>query len=183
MYRKTIIYKEKRFHRYPESKHRHLREYYWAHPERNKSPISLHREIYKDAFGTIPEKHVIHHKDGDSQNNVIENLECMSVSLHRKLHTSSEEHKALARKNLAKYAQPKAKLWHGSKGGLAWHKEHAKNTLFTDPKQSFCQECEKKFSYTSIAGGKFCGRKCACRFHDRKRRIRKRNNKVTCEVI
>lgn len=44
------------------------------------------RNIWKYFNGPIPEKHHIHHKDGDPTNNNIDNLECISSSDHTKLH-------------------------------------------------------------------------------------------------
>lgn len=53
-------------------------------PER--TTLYLHREVWKDANGEIPEGHVIHHKDGDKSNNALENLECLPTAEHLKIH-------------------------------------------------------------------------------------------------
>jgi hypothetical protein len=46
----------------------------------------LHRDIYTLHNGAIPTGHVIHHIDGDKENNTPSNLETMTASLHQSLH-------------------------------------------------------------------------------------------------
>lgn len=46
----------------------------------------LHRIIYQSEVGPIPPGHVVHHRDGNQENNVPENLEAMPVAEHMALH-------------------------------------------------------------------------------------------------
>jgi len=46
----------------------------------------LHRVIWEQEHGEIPKDHVIHHIDGNSLNNNIENLECVSIIEHGARH-------------------------------------------------------------------------------------------------
>ena len=46
----------------------------------------LHRLIYEDHYGPIPKGMQIHHIDGDTTNNNIDNLEMISISEHNKRH-------------------------------------------------------------------------------------------------
>lgn len=46
----------------------------------------LHRLIFEDFYGYIPDNYVIHHKDGDKLNNCILNLQLMSWKEHCKTH-------------------------------------------------------------------------------------------------
>lgn len=46
----------------------------------------LHRLIYEETFGPIPEGFHIHHLDNDKNNNALENLVLISKSNHHKLH-------------------------------------------------------------------------------------------------
>lgn len=78
-----IEYKGIKYRRYPEAEEKAHRVYYWAFEE-GKS--SLHREIYKNEHGEIPEGYYIHHKDGDPLNNDPENLEAVSPQEHSKKH-------------------------------------------------------------------------------------------------
>ncbi len=46
----------------------------------------LHRLVYEETFGPIPEGFHIHHLDNDKNNNALENLVLISKSNHHKLH-------------------------------------------------------------------------------------------------
>jgi hypothetical protein len=48
--------------------------------------VKLHRWIWEQANGPIPEGHVIHHVDGDNQNNSIENLMMVTTHEHARIH-------------------------------------------------------------------------------------------------
>ena len=48
--------------------------------------ILVHRLIWEEQFGTIPEGIDIHHKDGNKQNNKIENLELLTRKEHKNKH-------------------------------------------------------------------------------------------------
>ena len=51
---------------------------------------ALHRVIFEDFYGPIPEGYHVHHKDGNSQNNCILNLKLMKSSEHLSLHSKGE---------------------------------------------------------------------------------------------
>ena len=46
----------------------------------------LHRYIWQKANGIIPPRMVIHHIDGDTMNNDLENLMCVSTKDHTRIH-------------------------------------------------------------------------------------------------
>lgn len=46
----------------------------------------LHREIWKDRFGSLPSRLVLHHKDENRINNRVENLQPMTIGNHLRLH-------------------------------------------------------------------------------------------------
>lgn len=46
----------------------------------------LHRLIYENTYGPIPEGYIIHHIDGNKENNSPENLVMMSKTEHHTLH-------------------------------------------------------------------------------------------------
>src|SRR3990172_331546 len=48
-------------------------------------PIMEHRLVFEAYFGKIPDGYDIHHIDGDTYNNKIENLECLSHSDHARI--------------------------------------------------------------------------------------------------
>lgn len=94
MERETIVYNGKNYHRYPESRHAHLRNYFYRHDKNNESPVSLHRQIWEDNNGPIPDGMEIHHKDHGFSNNSIENLECLTNEEHKSRHPMSEKGRA-----------------------------------------------------------------------------------------
>lgn len=46
----------------------------------------VHRVIWEEYFGKIPSGLIVHHKNGNKEDNRIENLEIMSRAEHSKLH-------------------------------------------------------------------------------------------------
>lgn len=46
--------------------------------------------VWEKAHGTIPSGHVIHHKDGDTLNDRIENLECLTRKEHLAVHRARQ---------------------------------------------------------------------------------------------
>lgn len=57
--------------------------------ERNYGKL-LHRLIFEDFYGEIPEGFVVHHKDGNKLNNCILNLQLMKKSEHDRLHNEGD---------------------------------------------------------------------------------------------
>ena len=58
--------------------------YKWV--TREGKTILVHRLIWEEQFGIIPEGRDIHHKDGNKRNNKIENLEILSRKEHKQRH-------------------------------------------------------------------------------------------------
>lgn len=96
--RETIEYNGKRYHRYPDAKQRNHRVYYTYHGKWKQPPVALHRQIWMDNFGEIPKGCHIHHKDGNPDNNSIDNLECITAKEHIHKHPMSEEERERRRK-------------------------------------------------------------------------------------
>lgn len=71
--------------RYPDSNRRSHRVYYQRHEKWKEPPVFLHRRIYEDTYGPIPDGYHIHHKDGNTENNSPENLQALSPSEHSKV--------------------------------------------------------------------------------------------------
>jgi HNH endonuclease len=80
MTKTSITFQDRVYTRDPLSPLRHRRVYYWA---RNRS---LHRDIWEDFWGPIPEKRVVHHINGDPLDNRVENLALMTAGAHARHH-------------------------------------------------------------------------------------------------
>jgi len=128
MQKDIILYKGKRYTRNPESTRRQHRVYYWRHDKWKEPPFPLHRQIWIDSFGVIPKGFHIHHKDGNTLNNLISNLECISASAHGKEHGSTPQRREHM-KIIQKKGTLTAKGWHKSEIGREWHIKHWKNSL------------------------------------------------------
>lgn len=68
--------------------------------EKNKGKF-LHRLIYEDHFGEIPKSCVIHHIDGNKNNNDINNLQCMARSFHIWYHHTGAKRSDETKKNIS----------------------------------------------------------------------------------
>lgn len=105
--------------------------YYLSASTFNNRRKRLHRAVWEFYNGAIPKGLEVHHIDHDKQNNVIENLELLSKTDHAKRHgkeLTSEQRQKL-RNNIIYNISPKAKAWHSSPEGIAWHREHAKHSI------------------------------------------------------
>lgn len=170
-----IIYKGTIYRRYPMSNRHTDREYYRSSGWGGK-PLLLHREIWKDTFGAIPEGHHVHHKDGDTSNNALSNLECIPSSEHYAAHREERRARGKSEKHLAllEKIRPLTKEWHASKDGIKWHKDHYQKSLGDKRKAvpTKCIECGVAFMVDALcfARTKFCGG--TCRARDLRRRYR-----------
>lgn len=72
-----IIYNGRRYHLKAKG--------YWI-STKPKPQISLHRAVWQDVHGPIPEGCHIHHRDGDRSNNALANLEMLPGRLHISRH-------------------------------------------------------------------------------------------------
>src|ERR1700761_7320806 len=122
----------------------------------------LHRHVWANAFGPIPEGCHIHHKDETKSNCSIENLECLPEKEHLTLSWKLYRDK-FGERRFSELAREKAKKWHASKEGLDWHKQHANNKNFGKNKRGIfnCVVCNAEYE-TNIKSNvrKWCTIKC-----------------------
>lgn len=158
--RETIVVDGIAWTRYPESPSRNHRVYFSAGIGGKR--IMLHRYLWEQVHGPLPDKHEIHHKDCNPINNAIENLECLTKKQHRRVHadlgafSTPEQLEHLAR------IRGLTKDWHRSDEGRAWHREHAKTSICSrQPTRQVCTWCGVEFVGLNMGGRRFCSRKCA----------------------
>lgn len=56
---------------------------------RDCKTILIHRLVWEEEKGKIPEGMIIHHKNGNKKDNRIENLQLVNRSEHRNIHKNS----------------------------------------------------------------------------------------------
>lgn len=135
---------------YKGNKYKRTKEGYYLRTER------LHRRIWEDHFGQIPEKHHIHHKNGVKDDNRIENLECISEKDHPHQHFIWEEQVLLLHK-----ARDAAARWHKSEEGRIWHMENSiKCWANRGHIPCICEICGKKYKTRNRAKNRFCSHEC-----------------------
>lgn len=92
----------------------------------------LHREVWKFYNGQIPKGYHVHHKDENTWNNDISNLELVEMHAHLRHHAEeqSRDNELLAwrRENIAKASQL-AVEWHKSEEGRKWHSKKSKRAI------------------------------------------------------
>jgi endogenous inhibitor of DNA gyrase (YacG/DUF329 family) len=158
--RETVEYAGDKYHRYPDSEHHHLRDYYWRHTRNDEAPVALHRQKWRDEYGDIPDDHIIHHCDGDPLNNDIDNLEAITQSEH------AERHPDMGRTHSAEHLKKMLKgavEWHQSDEGREWHKEHyeaVKEQLHKKRYTHECIFCGDEYQSTRKERTKFCSDSC-----------------------
>ena len=156
----------RRFTRYTGNK------YYWWKVSNNNhewykkgQSVSAHKYVWQKHNGRVPKGFQIHHKDHDTANNDISNLELVDVQSHAAYHAKkrlAENPEYRARFHAAGIEA--AKEWHKSDAGREWHREHAKRTAPTRERngtEQVCSWCGKRFvGVASMRKKGFCGASC-----------------------
>lgn len=159
-----VEYNGVRFYRYPNSNRRAHRDYFSPGIQAKQNGVDLlHRQVWKDHFGDIPDGYQIHHKDENTLNNDLSNLECVTAKQHLHKHPArlarcrSEEQMVHLES-----IREKTKAWHGSEEGLEWHIQHAKNIGFGQHKlvDVECAICGKSFQTKRKAERNYCSKEC-----------------------
>lgn len=129
----------------------------------------LHRVVWEHYNGTIPKGFHIHHKDHNSYNNSIENLELVSSWQHLSGHMTKERRALKA--EWVEQIRPLASKWHGSKEGLEWHSKLGKEAwVKRKTYMKNCQVCGKMYLTKFPDRSKFCHQNCKMKAL-RKRRV------------
>lgn len=122
----------------------------------------LHRDVWRAAFGPIPGGCHIHHRDGNTGNNRLANLECVPAAEH--LRASAAKRTPVPFSAAARSA---AAEWHRSDAGRAWHRRHAERAQgWTKWKREDrpCQHCGEIIRNALVRRGgnaqKYCTDTC-----------------------
>ena len=111
--------------------------------------VYLHKQVWIDANGPIPDGYHIHHKNGDSLDNGIENLECLSASDHALHHYNHRPQFRINRQHWAASAEGKEIL-----------RENMRKSKENSPiRKLTCRNCKCDFE-TKHPNQRYCSMHC-----------------------
>lgn len=147
---------------------------YYARAKRhNETEALLHRVIWQENFGDIPDGFHIHHIDGDWTNNEPDNLECISPSEHYDKHRSMYEARNNSIENIEhlKKIREKAIEWSRSETGRKRLQEIGRQNYKNKPiVEKKCVVCGAVFKTKQPEQHKYCSKKCKSRKHEETRK-------------
>lgn len=129
----------------------------------------LHRIIWEEFHGEIPDGYCVHHKNFKWWDNRISNLELLTKVFHSSLHAKENWKKPTYRRKMLESLPERLKnayKWHKTEDGIAWHRQNGKNIWKNaKPRNFVCVECGSKFSKICLQKkSRFCSKKCKAIF-------------------
>ena len=116
----------------------------------------LHRAVWEFHHGEIPDGHHIHHKDGDRENNAIENLEAVPAHEHISgHHTGHGRRPVAALAALVDWRKSDVGKQRQRQGGLLNIKYLRAATVTFK-----CEQCGAESTKTKVGANRFCSAKC-----------------------
>jgi hypothetical protein len=122
----------------------------------------MHTDVWIFYNGIIPKGFHIHHKDHNTWNNNIDNLELVEVNKHLSKHGKERFIKDKEWfNNFHSKGIIAAKEWHQSDEGKEWHKKHGKQS-WVNRKYSIkiCEQCKKEYKTRHSGISKYCHNNC-----------------------
>ena len=159
----SVVFNGRKYNRYPESSNPAHRRYF------ARSGHRLHRDVWIYHNGPIPKGMHIHHIDGNTANNDISNLACVTRREHWEEHREEATARSRSPEQLKhlERIRSSAAAWHRSPEGIEWHKQHAQTSLskaWAKPRVYVespfnCKWCGKEDMRKSLRK-EFCGSAC-----------------------
>ena len=146
-------------------------KYYYCGRYFQRDGVRLHRVVW-EAFNNqeIPDKHHVHHVDGDRFNNHPRNLQVIRQSEHLSLHgkdvTDKQKEARSRNSRIASEGNKRIPKKQRSKTSKAVWVERKKEP----PRKLICQQCGKEYETHHKGVSKFCHQNCKQRaLHQRRR--------------
>lgn len=157
---KSVYYKGRKYTRQPQSDKWSERMYYRLGGGKGY----LHRDIYRDHHGDIPDRYHVHHIDHNPFNNDPSNLTLISPEDHMSHHSGERwgdlVHRARGLEHLDE-VRHLASEWHRSEEGHQWHVEHGRRVFQNLPPKRFtCDQCGAGFEARGMGRNRFCSNAC-----------------------
>lgn len=135
-----------------------------------KRAKGLHVAVWEYYNGReVPKGYHVHHKDGNTLNNDISNLELIEAHLHISSHSkanfSDDGYRERNKVQLSE-ARKKASEWHKSEDGRKRHSEVAKAIDTTPTNEQICEFCGRRFKSYRLKA-KFCSDSCGEKYRRR----------------
>lgn len=155
------------------------KKYYLYKGERyfSASNKRMHIQVWEHFNGKIPKGFHVHHKDGNTYNNKVDNLTLLSARQHLSTHAKKrfEDDKSFAMEFQRK-GQESAKEWHRSEVGKEWHSQHGKHTWVNrEYRQFICKQCGDNFFSRHRGTVKFCHNNCKARALRARRKLARKS--------
>ena len=167
-----VLFNGRVYYLYPELSHRSEGRYF--SPSKGKR---LHIAVWESHNGPVPEGYHVHHKNGCTTDNRIENLECLDR--HEHLSGRSSEARTRASRENIKLAIEKARKWHSSPEGVEWHSRHGKAiNAARENIDLVCEYCGEHFERRYRT--KFCSSRCKNKSYYHKKSSRVERACVVC---
>lgn len=120
---------------------------------------ALHRVVWSHYFGEIPKGYIVHHIDGDKNNNNIENLRLVSHSEHTQIHNSDIPKKIF----VCQYCGKKFKGRDNRKNYYCSVTCNKKAWCASHRVKKICAYCGKPFT-SHREQARFCSKSCAMKY-------------------
>ena len=88
--------------------------------------VRIHRLVYETFIGEVPKGYHVHHKDGNMQNNRVENLIAITEKEHKAIHAAQNPNIYGGMRHYNKYIRPGAILQYSLNGELIAEYPNAK---------------------------------------------------------
>lgn len=157
----SVVYNGYTYTRWPDSSNWADRVYY----RRGGGKGYLHRDIYTDNHGPIPEGMGVHHLDHNPLNNDPGNLGLMDLREHTRYHSFERFELPEYRANNLEHMdriRPLTVAWHRSDEGREWHRQHGIEAYAKrEPQRFTCEQCGAEYESLNRGDGtRFCSNKC-----------------------